>query len=53
MTDECIASFVRQIFDKRPEPRGFLLDYPKGQDQWSDAKKLKYEKNLMRVFYDK
>ncbi len=28
------------------------MDYPKRQEAWTDAKKLKYEKNLMRVFWD-
>jgi len=28
------------------------MDYPKSQDTWSDAKKLTYETNLMRVFGD-
>lgn len=28
------------------------MDYPAGQTQWSDSKKLLYEENLHRVFYD-
>lgn len=42
----------QKIEDGAYEPRGYLMNYPKGQDTWSDTKKMTYETNLLRVFGD-
>jgi hypothetical protein len=52
MTELFFTQLVRKIMADNPEPHGYLMDYPSEQDAWSDSKKLQYEKNLCRVFYD-
>jgi len=52
MTEQFFTQLVGEIMADNPEPHGYLMDYPSEQDAWSDSKKLQYEKNLFRVFYD-
>lgn len=52
MTGNFFDTLLSRILTDNPEPQTYLMDYPKGQESWSDSKKLRYEKNLMRVFWD-